>query len=218
MARKRKKKRPPAANSAGPGRRIEQRTVANPYGFGMDRVSAVVDTIAAMRERGQLSESQHMAAQVYRTAFDTTAAIGSVLDTSKTGGSGFGPRGKSELVMLAAEKLNRTASALGMIDGFLVRVIVGEGHSIQEAAKMLYSAPSARDRDDVGRRLRGGLDVLAHLWFGRPGRLRTAPMSSVIRTDDARPVDMRPPATEIEPGAVSAGYGRDGRFKVRKPG
>lgn len=217
---KHKRKKARADRIAG-GRLVRKQTVEGGYENGFDKVHVVIDTISAMRARGQLSQAQHMAAEKYRIAWGANASLGSCLDDSKTGGSAFGPRGKAVHLIEATETLRHAREILGQRDGEVVRLIVGEDLTIKEATVVLCkafgAAPTQRHVDGIGMRLRDSLDTLALAWFGniKGGKRRMRPSAM---TEDARPTVVRPGRREIEPQAVSSAYDSSGVFKVRKAG
>lgn len=170
----------------GGGRVARLQKVANSYGLGIDRQWVVQDTISNLLRRGHIREPQYMAAIRVQQAVETTVAISSVLDPSKSGGGGFGPRSKSEGVLFAAQSLNQARLWLGLMTFFIVEHVAGKGHSIEEVAAMIKRRPTRRDCDKVGADFREGLSTLAAKWWGRYGKNQTVTVQALLAID-ARP-------------------------------
>lgn len=160
------KGKPSTPMTAAERRKVEQ--VRLPEGGAL--TSRYIDTIDVMFKRKQLDGRQHWAAGVYQRAFDRVngGAPGS-LSRALSGGVGSAPgsRMPGDAVMEAAQRLAEAARVLGLIDGRVVALIVGQGHTIEEAAAVMAgrgAKPSTRDTEHVGRRLRDGLTALADAW------------------------------------------------------
>lgn len=160
-------------------------SVASPYGGGhVESVRRVVDPIDNLLAKDLIDRQQFDAAQTYRHAFDMlTGSMGGVMDPEKVRGAGTpgSPPGPSTLI--AADRMNEAAKILGMIDGTVVKLVAGEGRSIEEAAAILCGVvqgtgePTARDKDRIGARLKDSLSLLGKAWhptaLGREGNIRT---------------------------------------------
>ena len=112
------------------------------------------------------------------------------MDPDKVGGGGGGSITVSEQSLYAAETMREAELILGVIDGRVVKMIVGEGRSIEETAAIFYGVvekngrPSARDVNKIGTRLRESLAALADRWFravGRDAKIRV----SIVPAQDA---------------------------------
>lgn len=174
MARK-KKNRKRQARTARESRKTTVEQVEGGYGRGFDtveRVDNTRDTVRAMFRRRQLTERQFNTADHYRRAFEYSAAVPSVMDDSKVGGSAPGSRSPTAQQLWASNILNDAAKILGQIDGAVLRMIAGEGFSIEQAAHKLANSASRRlgsldaECKMVGKRFRQGLDRMAQEWLG----------------------------------------------------
>jgi len=214
MAKKiKKKKKKPGGIALGGGRLGRIVKVANAYGHGTDDQLVVQDTIGNLKNRHHIGEAQYAAAIRYQQAFEATVALSSVLDPLKSGGSGFGPRSKSEGVLIAAQTLNQARLWLGVMTNFIVEQVVGKGYSIEEVAGMVKKRPTRRDIDKTGADLRDGLTVLAAKWWGRYGKSQTEMVKAMLALD-GKPDQV---ATGEFPRAdrknvAHAGLDRDGKF------
>ena len=216
MAKKIKKNKKPGDIALGGGRVGRVVNVANAYGHGTDQQVKIQDTIGNLLRRGHISQAEYAAAMKYQAAFEATSAISSVLDPSKSGGGGFGPRSKSEYVLAAAETLSRARLWLGIMTGFIVEKVVGEGYSIEHVAGMIYKSATRRQVDKVGADLRESLSVLAAKWFGRYGKNHTETVKAILALD-ARPTMIS--VGEIELGGVAhAGRDSSGKFSISRQG
>lgn len=221
MPKKIKAKRKPASSSSK--KRdvpISTEIVASPWNNGFDKITRVVDTLEAMRRRGQISEKQYIAATRYREAFET--CHGSIRSALNDSGSIRGAPGSKSLTpqqMNAAEDLSTADHLLGKTDGFVVAMVAGRGESIEATTAHLYGRKEdGRCREDdlraTGKRLRDSLTILAFKWFGadrrnehQPMMADTAKLQAIVRDG------------VVERGTVHhAGHDARGRFKVRKSG
>ncbi|SHF04763.1 hypothetical protein SAMN02745157_1513 [Kaistia soli DSM 19436] len=173
--RKSEAKAKPKAKTRAEMRPMRSAKVESPYGLGHDRVQRVVDAVTAMHARRQIDDRQLRAAEVYRAAYDVAASAGGGTMGERSGGATRTTL--SEAKIAAGETLNDAARLLGVEDGRIVRLVVGEGHSIAEVAGS--GAPEIARRV-AGERLRKGLDTLADAWHiadkaagGGSGRTRS---------------------------------------------
>ncbi|SEQ33588.1 hypothetical protein SAMN05216548_10419 [Faunimonas pinastri] len=148
-------------------RETQPELVDSPYGraHGMDRVERIVDTIAAMHRRRQIDIRQRSAADMYRNAFETCpGSIRCALDVSPRAGVP-GTASPTDDQLWAAGVLREAAAVLGQIDGAVVRRIVGEGQSVEDAAREAFQSEGRQMREHVGMRLRIALTQLADHWW-----------------------------------------------------
>jgi len=183
--RQKKPKKPRASRVKGQDKdkataRIKTETVASPWNNGFDKVTRVIDTIAAMKKRHQIDERQFDAAERYREAHQAThGAIKSALNDSSNGGSAPGSKTPSPHMLKYAEWL-REAKLECPENHVIVRAIAGEGRSIEEVTAVMYGrSKEGKCKDDdlrhVGRLLREALNKLANHWFGTDRRTKHAP-------------------------------------------
>ena len=172
--------------TAADSRKTVPTTVVSPFNHGIDRPERILDTVEIMFKRRQMDARQKEAADTYRRAFDTVgASVGGAMDFDKVRGATPGaPPGPP--AMMAAELLRRARAMLGELDSLIVELIVGAGYAVDQATVLALgkTAPSERDCEYVGKRLRDALTRLADVW---------SPVSkgSKIRgeiADGARPV------------------------------
>lgn len=192
MARKKRKR---ATRTAREARKTRVETVEGAYGRDFDRTERVVavDTVTAMFRRRQLTERQFNTADHYRRAFEYSAAVPSVMDDSKVGGSAPGSKSPTATQLWASGILNDTAKILGQIDGAVLRMIAGEGFSVEQTAYKLANSASRRlgsldaECKMVGKRFRQGLDRMAQEWLG-PERCTKSHIQS-FASEGARPTE-----------------------------
>lgn len=206
MAEKKAKKAPVKPGCASGARDRRPDWVERPEGAagsvaGYVRVERVVDPIAAMLARHQISAGQAAAADRWRKAFGIVQAGGGV----RLGEVGTGMRSSArpaEAVLRAAEKLNQADRVLGDLGAAIILMVVGEGHGCAQVADALFGhgkKASRADAEFVGRLLREGLATLAHLWGFETARPRRG---WHWMADGARPViDGLPPENAEIPGA-----------------
>jgi hypothetical protein len=152
--------------TAAEARKTAKVNVASPYSHGIDRVERVVDTVDAMHKRRQIDGRQKQAADTYRDAFETLGGrVGGAMDFDKVraGTPGAPP---APPALLAAETLRQARAVLGELDGRIVELVAGVGHSIEHVAALVLGKAKLSDRDTehVGRRLREALSMLADRW------------------------------------------------------
>lgn len=153
-----------AEGTAAGGRVTEATAVAED---GMREVTRVVDSIDLMYRARQIDQRQHDAASAYRRATETLfSGYRCPLDQSEVGGGG-GVASPTEAQVRAAARLVDARKMLGMIDGCVVALVVGEGLSVIDAARRIHGGadPTEREWRAVAGRLRAALDVLADTWF-----------------------------------------------------
>jgi hypothetical protein len=165
-------------------------TVESPYG-GLhlpDRVERIVSTVDHLYRRGQIDGDAKAAADRYRWAFEMCPGeIRCALDQSVGGGGGSEGRSPSERQLQAAEWLKEADRLLGVLDGRVLRMVCGEGASMEDVAQVIFRVPESRrprrrDREMIGSRLVLSLTALAEHWWKPKQHIRGA------RTDDSRPV------------------------------
>lgn len=137
---------------------------------GAREVDRVVDTVTAMWKRKQLSRRQWLAADKYRDAWDAmNTGSPCALDMERMGG-GSGGGSPTDEQMWGAGMVASAERTLGVIDGRIVRLVVGEGRTVAEAAEAICGLPPSRAiLEHYGRRFRDGLDVLASMWIKDQG-------------------------------------------------
>lgn len=169
--------RPVGASAAA---RTEATVVSSPTVPGaVETPHRVISTIDLMARSHQLSEDEARAAEIYRHAYETAAGAGLSVDLDRPcGGIPGGPQAAPE-AMLASERLRQACNKLYRKHYLVVALVVGQGHSLEECARLLVNdlqfdqsvkddwrritSPAGRKRE-VGRRLREALSELAELW------------------------------------------------------
>jgi len=117
------------------------------------------------------------------------------MDDSKVVGSSPGSKSPTAAQLWASSILNDTAKILGHIDGAVMRMIAGEGFSIEQTAHKLANSASRHlgsldaERRMVGKRFRDGLDRMANEWLG-PER-STRPHIKSFASEGSRPTENR---------------------------
>lgn len=156
--------------------RTEATVVSSPTVPGaVETPHRVISTIDLMARSHQLSEDEARAAEIYRHAYETAAGAGLSVDLDRPcGGIPGGPQAAPE-AMLASERLRQACNKLYRKHYLVVALVVGQGHSLEECARMLVNdlrfddqwrritSPAGRKRE-LGRRLREALAELAELW------------------------------------------------------
>lgn len=126
------------------------------------------DTIDLLYRRGQIDGRQQWAGLSYRQWWnDCGGSMPCTLDQSRVGrGAVHGPS-PTMAQMLAAERLRDAAHILGIRDERIVRLIVVEGHTIEDVAFAMFGRDATKDRKvrHIGERLRLALESLADHWY-----------------------------------------------------
>ncbi|TXL72546.1 hypothetical protein FHP25_24945 [Vineibacter terrae] len=129
------------------------------------------DTIDLLHRRGQIDGRQQLAGLSYRQWWnDCGGSMPCALDQSRIGSGSADGRSPTMAQLLAAERLRDAARILGLMDERIVRLVVVEGHTIEDVARMLFGHDGQVKRADAlhaGQRLRLALDALAEHWFPR---------------------------------------------------
>lgn len=180
-------------------REVIKASVHSPFNHGIDRVDRVVDTVDVMFRRRQLDAQQKRAADTYRDAFDAlTASMGGSMDFDRVRGGSSPGAPPAPTALLAADTVAQAHKILGAMDSAIIEMIVGRGYSIEQCAARttagVKKAPSDRDTEYVGKRLRDALTTLADEWHPVGGR--RSPMRSFIE-DGAKPVSSAPSGTRV---------------------
>ncbi|WP_226578832.1 hypothetical protein [Acuticoccus sediminis] len=187
MAKSKVRKAREAAGAAGKTAAETRRTttaqVENPYGNGaVDRVTVVSDTVAWLAARGMIDARQQEAAARYRRAYDVAHGDLACL-LGKDSVDGRRSDGVTASRLDAGRVLREADAMLGPV-GRVVRLVVGDGRSIQEAAAEICGSAGKLQRTGVSQMLHLGLRTLADAWE-RPVR----PVGIVSsHAEDYRPV------------------------------
>jgi hypothetical protein len=165
-------------------------TIASPWG-GADRVERTVDTLEELYRRGRISDRQHQAGARYRWACENVPGRIACALSFEAGASAPGSRMPLPSAFAAAELLREAKPLLGVADGAVIRLVIGEGLSIVQATQRLTGLgpsqrPPERDLYIIGARVRSGLAVLAEAWWPELRR----PGLRAYRNADARPLDV----------------------------
>lgn len=164
----------------------------------VEKVERPFDTIEHMRRSKQLDGRQWQAAAMYRSAWDVLfGSIGGALDFSRARGGGIPGAPPAPHYLAAASRISEAKRILYARDERLVRLIIGDGRTLEESTRLLMRAePTQLDKRKAGDRLREALDVLADKWLGvAHGKLRK------WRAPDA--VQPAGEVSEIKPGRVA---------------
>lgn len=146
-----------------------------------------------LKGKNKLDVRQRAAAESYRSAYETVhSQLGGVMDFSRVRGDG-GRGAMPESWIMACQRLQNARATAGKSAIVIIEHIVCQGHSVEETARILFSAseqqePTARDINYTGRRLREALTELAGLWHPHngPGRVRTfRPVESAASVGEA---------------------------------
>ncbi|RAH99206.1 hypothetical protein DLJ53_21925 [Acuticoccus sediminis] len=187
MAKSKVRKAREAAGAAGKtaaeARRTTTAQVENPYGNGgVDRVTVVSDTVAWLAARGMIDARQQAAAATYRRAYDVAHADLACL-LGKDTIDGRRGDGVTASRLDAGRVLREADAVLGPVSR-VVRSVIGEGRTVEEAAAEIHGSSGRAQRTAVSYMLRLGLEALADAWE-RPVR-RVGIVSS--HSDDYRPM------------------------------
>lgn len=178
MTATKSRRRAPEKPSAAP--KIETAKVVHPRLAGcIEIVQRVVDTIEVMRKRRHISDREFMAADHYRTCWDTVhGSVGGVMDFDRPRGGSLPGQPPAPRYLLASEVCSEVRRYLYPQDYAVVHRVCALGLSIEEAAMQLYQIhPTRPQKEDCGRRLREGLAQMADRWFperrGHGNRMRS---------------------------------------------
>lgn len=203
---KRKKLKRVESPTARP--KTERIAVSSPTVPGArEEVEFVPDNVDRMRARRLLgrtraeNEFNFRAADRIRNAYTMLhGSVGGTLDIDRVRGHGASPSGPSDSYLFAAEVMRDVKTHLYPVDRRAVELCICEGFLIAEATSIIRRRPATRaDREEIGRCLRQGLQLLAERWFGCAGDQRM--VSRKIRTW-SDPANETTPATA---GVVVAG-------------
>jgi hypothetical protein len=187
---------------AGASPKTKATTVASPYGLGVDRVDQVVDSLRRLVRQHVIDEREYSAAVHFREQHDKLGAgIGGSMDFDRARG-GSNNLGLAEVVMAAAEVVDRVEKLLPPdYYGIVWRVCVA-GHTLDETAAWMYRLskdhPTTRlQRDTCKQAFKAALSIMAHAWWPE-GRGRGDKMTG-YRNDRATVTD----APTVAPGTVA---------------
>lgn len=182
-----KRKAPPIPSARA---RTKLASVPSPTVPGaVERVERTIETIEAMRWRKQIDAHQFRAAERVRNAHLVLhGSPGGAMDFTRTRGGGK-PGAPPPLTHLeAAETLRTLRTGLYREDYPVVRLVVIEGHTIEQAADMIVGSKASRtQREAAGRSLRAALRRLADLWWGAEGDDASSDEIRIFREPGARP-------------------------------
>lgn len=176
----------------------------------IDKVQRVFYTLELMKNRKQITRPQFDAAERYRDAYETChGGIKSSLDTSNMGGSAPGSRSITPNQMWAADVLNDAAKTLGVIHGYMVRLVAGEGQSFEDVTAAIYGRGpdgkcNASHLRKVGGDIQDALTLLALHWFGedkmrRHGAFIPGWAGSMVPTPGRTEFEWKPQAAHAGP-------------------
>jgi len=181
-------------NLTGQGaKQKKHRTAAPPVEF-VGVISRVVSSTERLTGKNKLDRQQRLAADKYRTAFETLQSpLGGAMDYDRIRGGGGSFTGPAEAMMIAGQTLKAARNLLGARTTVVVDQIVCHGKTAEECARLLYGymdpeKVASRDTNHVGRLLREALTQLGQHWFpdNTSRRLRTyRPFDSEMTIGDA---------------------------------
>lgn len=178
-----------------PAQRTERVRVASPYGHGIDRVDRVVDTLAVMTKRRQLTEPQYHAGLRYRSCYEIIyGQLGGASDFDRARGRGLPGSPPPLTYMQASETVSLVKQVLYPRDYAVVHRVCVEGLTIEECAERLFGSTDRAAREEAGRHLREGLRELAERWYPEKHNAKIR----AFRTDKPSAGD----AQSVEPGKV----------------
>jgi hypothetical protein len=156
-----------APRTAAEGREKITDHVPSPYGEGVDRVTRVVNTVTLLRKQGHVSDREVEAAEIFREAFDTiNGGMTCTLNPDNVGGGSSSGRTPSENALWAAAIDRQARTLLGVEDYRVVCGIVGQGHTLEDLARVGKSKrTSQRQKALLSDRLRQGLITLGNAWL-----------------------------------------------------
>lgn len=199
------KKKMPIVPSARP-RTISVHVAHPTLPLTQEQVQRVVDSIEAMRKRKQIDYWQHRAAERIKAAHDVIyGSIGGTMDMDRVRGVGL-PGSPPPLAYLeAAQTMGHVKQKLYSLDHRVISLVVCDGHSIKQAAAIIYriAVVARKQEEEIGRRLRAGLDQMAMLWWGHKPEVNNNQGRIVSHhTDDVAP--------SVKPYTASAGIAQRG--------
>lgn len=157
----------PKSTAAQP---VESGAVVDPEGR-LRVVERRVDTVDMLYRRRQIDARQRQAADMFKNAHDAMiAGIPCALDQSRVGGGSAHSPAPGETALWGAETMAEASRVLGLLDGAILHMVLGNGMTIEEAAARIHGADARgrageRDAKHVGRRLREALTMLADEWY-----------------------------------------------------
>jgi hypothetical protein len=183
MPAKAKRSKREAALRLAP-RPIRSSYAESPYTGRPEKVVRVIDPISKLVSQGAIDAGQRAAAEKYAAA---AIAVSGNLNCALSNADVPVPVKPASRIplpsaLIASAVLSDAETALGLLDGTVVRLVCGYGFSIMEAARRIYDQPSERDVVSVGKRLRESLDVLSQRWF--PARSTTTAFRTFARAPE----------------------------------
>lgn len=133
-------------------------------------LQCTMSTIEIMWRRDQLNYEQYNAALRLGRAQETVngAGLGGVMDFDRPRGGGGHSTTPPPATLQAAAYLRQAKHTLYSRDHQVVRLVVFEGRTIEQAAVEIHGAePSHSQKRDTGHKLRAALDHLAETWWGK---------------------------------------------------
>ncbi len=156
--------KPQPAPTLKPGEQPTEHVVVRDDDNRLHAVERVIDTIAAMFARRQISTRQQMAAQHYREAWDALhSGMPCALDRSRTGG-GTTPGSPGEWKLWGTGRVAEARRILGPIDASICWAICGEGLTIADTTLRMIPRGAGQDERYIGTRFRDALSLLADHW------------------------------------------------------
>lgn len=163
-----------------------------------ERVHRVVNGLEAMY-RAKLfgreplaARRRYEAAVIWRGAWDRiSSSVGGAMDFDRIRGPSLPGEAPAVPYLMAAERLREARGAMYAADHRIATLVLGEGYTVADVARMIHGSPIKKVKvEEVGTRLRAGLDELADLWFGTEqpntkSSLRVWPPRAVIRRESS---------------------------------
>lgn len=135
-------------------------------------INRLTDPLECERSFGRITESAYLAGRLYMSVCERAASRVAGISEQRTHGAG-----NRELAMArrldAAEKVvlmqESVSSAIGALSALILRAILQDGHSLDEAAA-IAGIRKRRKKQIVAREFREGLEAVAKSWdrYGWP--------------------------------------------------
>lgn len=182
-AQARKQDKRPLAPGGRPTEVVDMTIWEHGKYVGERPVERVIDTVTHMLNSGHIDKRQFQAAQTYRNFWeDLHSGMPCTLDPSRSGG-GQGGGSPTPRQQRGADGLAQANAILGMHDGRLVWLVVGEGLNIREAAAAFRPDPGRGDVEYTGKRFRDALTALAARWVYERRSAKSSGTGASVRYD-----------------------------------
>lgn len=159
-----------------------------------ETVMRVFDTLHVMLKRKQLTQRQHRAGEMFRSAFDALeCTVGRSMDFDRVRSQGMPGARPAQQYAEAADTLHQARCKLtNGVEYLVIDMVCGKGYSLEQTAREICGAdpktnrPLRKDHEKIGYVFKIALSKLADLW-NPDGRNDDEPSMRSYRAPGAKP-------------------------------